>query len=130
MKTFLPMNGCCWSLGPIHPSNAAFNHRCCPFSSIAVNNLIEATVRKSEVHQNGRPVSPSWDEGAIKAKMRGRKEDSIQHGRQEISGKHPTKAEESWERLGHVLRDSHKPNEGEALFSPDFIRRKHNRPWK
>lgn len=54
------------------------------------------------------------DEEAIKAKMRGRKEDLIQHGRQEISGKHPTKAEESWERLGHVPRDSHKPSEGEA----------------
>lgn len=34
--------------------------------------------------------------------------------RQEISGKHQTKAEESWERLGQLLGDGQEPSEGEA----------------
>lgn len=36
---------------------------------------------------------------------------------QELSGKHQTKAEGSWERLGQVLWDGQEPSEGEASFS-------------
>lgn len=34
--------------------------------------------------------------------------------RQELSGKHQTKAEESWERLGQVRWEGQEPREGEA----------------
>lgn len=50
--------------------------------------------------------------------------------RQEISGKHPTKAEESWERLGQVLWDGHEPSEGEAFSVPTLKEENTRLLWK
>lgn len=50
--------------------------------------------------------------------------------RQETSGKHQTKAEESWERPGRVLWDGQQPSEGEASSVPALKEENTRRLWK
>lgn len=66
-------------------------------------------------HPEGKLESASWNQGDIKARVIGRKEEELSHaaGPRNL-WKTPDKGTGKLGRLGQVLWDRHKPSEGEA----------------
>lgn len=92
------------------------------FMHLPANNIDSAIGHSGEVrghpreHPEAKPRSPHWDQGGIKAKMMGRKEEewSCAAGPKDL-WKTPDKGTGKLGRLGQVLWDRHKPSEGEAF---------------
>lgn len=95
------------------------------FLLLPANNLIEAPLGKSKKIPKRGSVSPSWAEGDIKAKMRGRNEEWINMAAPRNLWKTPDKGRGKLGKAGSGPVGRSGAQWGGGLFSPDFKRRKH-----